>query len=671
MNADGSGRIRLTTRGAMNFRWSRDGKTILFVAIRKGYEEVMRIEVDGDAPEKKVPGLPSGASTPVESPDGKLFAFTAAGKQNVRDLWIGTADGTRIEPVTEKIGVRSVFWSTDSRKIYYEAGKTYGVGIWEIDLSAMESKVLLNKYTGTPDLSPKSGLIAYPYPTNPGEFEVRVMKLDGSEASVSKAPRLAGRWIAWDAEGLGVYYLGQDIETVASDNAIAAADNTAAPKANQSKNKPAAPHQTVPSAARPFGVTALWHLDLATGAEKRISPAELHLTDFSLSPDGKGMILVGVTEKSRSTELFRLDPASGAATPLVKSRASHWMPVPSADAAKIAYFGNDGPLDTLKVAGITGSELASYPGFVQEGDTRFYWLPEKEGFLVFSGRGLHAFSESGPIDFPNRGDHREWLYADASIQEDKVLIVTIPRYGETPGLYLLAAADNLFMQTDLRYPPVPEIAAERYLQPKWSLDGKRIAFTDGADVWVMQAAGSGRARITRHAEENREGKGKESVASYPFWSVRGDLIGYTLTVYDGKKVLREIWLRKPDGSGPKRIFSEEMDSQFQVFLPEYTNPPFFTASDEQVVLTALHKGLPNIAAVDVRDGKVHPLTESGAIYPALLPEEGVIVYTSLEGNDERLFLMNVDGTEKRPFLPGPSVPADPTLPSKVPKDAGK
>ncbi|HBO69149.1 MAG TPA: hypothetical protein DD658_02985 [Deltaproteobacteria bacterium] len=326
------------------------------------------------------------------------------------------------------------------------------------------------------------------------------------------------------------------------------------------------------------------------------------------------------------------------------------MPVPSPDATKIAFFTNEGTLDTLKVVRFTGEELAAYPGFVQEGDVRLFWLPGIEGLLVFSGRGLHAFSDNGAVDFPNRGDHRSYLYADVSIQADKVLISTIPRYGETPGLYQLDVLDNVFKQTDLRYPAAPEMAAELYLQPKWSFDGGKIAFTDGVDVWTMKADGTGRARLTNHAESNKEGKGNPARASYPFWSVGGMSLGYTLTVYEGKKILRELWVRKADGTEPGKLFSEELDSQFQVFQPEYTNPPFFDATDEHIIFTTLHEGVPNIFAVEARGGKARVLTEMGAIFPALLPEEGVIVYVSLEGNDERLWMMNSDGSEKRPFL---------------------
>lgn len=668
MNADGSGARRLTTRSAQSFRWAADGKSILFVSRRKGYEEVMTISLDGNE-ENRFPGLPPGASVPVYSPDGKLFAFTAPGEQNVRDLWIGTADGARVEAVTEKISVRTIVWSPNSRKIHFEAGKTYGVGIWEMDLSSMESKALLNKYIGTPVFSVRAGLFAFPYPTSPGQFEVHTMSLDGAEIKQYKAPRLEGRWLAWDAVGKGVYYLGKDLEKIA-------AEEKAAEAAKKDKHA-AAPHDTASSSEfKKVGATGLWRLDLATGVETRISPASLHLVDFELSPGGEKVVATGVVEKSHTAELFSLDVASGEVKQLVASRASSWMPVPSHDASKIAFFTNEGALESLKVASYTGEELATYPGFVLEGDTRVFWLPTSEGLVVFSGRGAFAFTEKGPIEFPNEGDHRAYLHADASIQEDKLLLNTIPRYGETQGLYMLEAVDGKFVQKDLRYPSAPEVAAELYLQPRWSLDGKNIAFTDGIDVWTMKADGTGRRWITRYAEERKEGKGREAGASFPVWSVKGDMICYTLTVYEKKKVLRELWVMQADGTLPKMLFAEELDSQFQVFQPEYTNQPFFDATDERIIFTATDRGIPNILAVDVKDGTIHRLTESGATYPALLPEEGIIVYTSLEGNTEKLWLMNSDGSEKRPFeitakvAPATGVPAAPVA-AKPEKGAEK
>jgi Tol biopolymer transport system component len=639
--ADGTGANRLTTRGVKSFRWSPDSKSIMVIANRKGFEETLIIGIEDEAGERRVSGLVPGASIPVYSPDGKLFAFTAPGENKARDLWIGTADGERAEPVTEKLGIRNVFWGPDSRKIYYEVGgKGYGVGVWEMDLATMESKSLMGNYIGTPDYSEKAGLITYSYPTNPGEFEVHTMKLDGSDIKKYKAPRLSGRWLLWDASGKGIYYTGQDITQSEEEKKT----ETGAVE------KSASPHESTKTEnVNRTGVNSLWHLNLETGAEERISPPDLHVSEFSSSPDGNKILFSGVLKDSFTSELFSLDSASSEMLRLVKSRGSSWMPLPSRDSTRIAFFTNEGAGDSIKVVSFGGEEIDSYP-IILEGDTRIFWLPESGGFLIFSSRGLLAFTEKGPIEFPNSGDHRAYFYVDVSIQGDKVLLNSIPSFGEIPGLYMLEVTEGKFVQKDLRYPQVKEDMPQLYFQPRWSFDGERIAFTDRADVWTMTAEGTGRRWITNYEESNREGNGKPSLASYPVWSIKGDMICYTLTVYDDNTVLRQIWIMKADGSDKKMLYSEELDSQFQVYLPEFTNQPFFDATDEKVIYTVVNNGIPNIYSVDIKDGTMQKLTENGAIFPALLPEEGIIIYTSLEGNNETLRVMNSDGTDNHPFV---------------------
>jgi Tol biopolymer transport system component len=639
MNADGAEATRLTTRGIRGFRWSSDGAALWATGRRKGVDEVFRVDPAGGI--EKAPGLPLNASLPVYSPDGELFAVTVPAENRVRDLWIGTADGERLEAVTEKIGVRSLFWSPDSRKVYYEAGESYGVGIWEFDLATMESRVLVNKYIGTPVYSPQSGRIAYPYPLSPGEFEVHVMTLDGSDTQTYPAPRLDGRWLAWDPAGGGVYYLGQDIV------AKTAEDKKDAPSEGE---KPSALHDS--SAAPDFervGVISLWRLDLASGKERRVSSESLHLADFSLSPDGKTAIISGALEESVAAELFLLDLVTGEPVKLATSRPSFWMPVPSRDSSSIAFFTNEPGSGTLLVVDARGEVQAAYPGLPLARDTRLFRLPESEALVLLSGRGLFAFTEDGPVEFPSRKDHRAFLYTDISVQSDKVLLSAVPSFGETPGLFMLEAVDGKFVQTDLRFPPAEEIVPEVYLQPKWSFDGQKIAFSDMVDIWTMKAEGVGRAWITNHADSNREKTGPPATASHPIWSVSGDKICYTLTVYEGETVSRQLWLVNADGSEPKMLYSEVVDSEFQLYLPEFTNQPFFDIQDARVIFTAVEEGLPNLFAIEIESGRLERLTETGAIFPALLPEEDLILYTSLEGNTERLWVMNSHGTQKRPF----------------------
>lgn len=662
MNADGSNPKRLTRRGASGFRWMADGKAIQFSTKRKGIGEVMTIGIDGSGV-ARLPGLPPNASVPTYSPDGELFAFTVAGAQKSRDLWIGTSDGKRVEAVTENISVRSLFWGPDSRKLYYEAGKIYGTGIWEIDLSAMTSKALLNNYIGSPVFSGEAGLMAFPYPDRPGQYSVHTMKIDGTDIKTYEAPRLPGRSLVWDAAGKGVYYLGQDLVDKSSVKKEVVATEEEKPEVMHDSSAPES--QLVRS-----GITSLWHLDFATGVETRISSTELHLDGLSIAPDGRTALVSGVLQDSFSSEPFLLDLVKGSTTRLVGTRPSYWMPVATQDSSKIGFFTNVQGSDSLKVINSSGEELDSYPGIVQEGDTRFFWLPSNDGLAFFSSRGLAAFDEDGPIEFATKKDHRVFLYADVSIQADKVLLSAIPRYGEYPGLYILESVDGAFQQSDLRYPSAPEVAAHLYLQPRWSFDGKWIAFSDREDIWVMKADGSERKWITEFSKKNAEGVENLSLASHPVWSVSGEMLCFTRTLYQKDGLVRELWVVQRDGSNPRLVFSEPVDSAFLWSLEESTNLPFFDVTDERLIFTGMDDGLPNLFSADLKveepvnwlqqmaenlfssdskNDKVLRLTEKGAIYPVLLPEDDVILYTSLEGNTESLWMMNSDGSEKNPL----------------------
>jgi carboxyl-terminal processing protease len=100
--------------------------------------------------------------------------------------------------------------------------------------------------------------------------------------------------------------------------------------------------------------------------------------------------------------------------------------------------------------------------------------------------------------------------------------------------------------------PAPQgtvwIAAQRNdTDPSWSPDGHKIVFTSdrgsGADIYVMNADGTGERRLTN----DQPGQGA------PFWSPDGSTIAFTKRSKDAG----EIWVMKSDGSSPKRISPRE------------------------------------------------------------------------------------------------------------------
>ncbi len=639
MTVDGKRPHRLTTGGVDAVDWSPDSSSIVVATTRRRFSEIFEVDLASGI-EERVPGLPPGASLPRVSPDGQLFAFTAPDSQKIQALWVGTWDRSRVEMVTELLNVRSFFWGTESRRLYFEAGKAYGVGIWMLDLAAMQSRNLVNKYVGTPALSPDGQHIAFAYPIHPGVFELHIISLTGEEEQVLSSPRMTEKWVVWDESMNSLFYLGQDLGHSS---------------ASTPENRPEELHASdeAPRVSR-TGEVAVWSLDISTGTESRVSPEGLHVAHFSISPDGSALLLEAVRPRSYASELYRLDLETRTLDQWTVSSPSWWGPAPSRDSRSIAYLTDDRGGDEIRVCDLSGNPVRAFPGAIPPPGTRLSWLPDSEALIVSWGDGMAAFADSGSIAWPNADSHRKILYLSPSLTSDKLLLDAVPRYGELPGLYELELVDGILVQRDLRFPPEGELGVEVYLQPSYSTDGREIAFSDRVDIWVMHSDGTGRRWITDFDERNLASADEAVFASHPVWSRRGDRICYTTTTYRKDETIRELWIVGVDGSHPKRLFREPITTTFQSHQEDYTSPPFFDLYDERIIITASRDGMPNLASISVDRGRLRWLTQNGAVFPNLLPDEDMIVYTSLEANQETLRLMDSDGRNDHALLPRPA-----------------
>ena len=80
-------------------------------------------------------------------------------------------------------------------------------------------------------------------------------------------------------------------------------------------------------------------------------------------------------------------------------------------------------------------------------------------------------------------------------------------------------------------------AAQSY--PDWSLDGNRIAFVDGNEIYVMNADGSGQTQLTNNS----------AIDGYPAWSPDGTRIVFSSN-RDGNY---EIYIMNADGTNQTRL----------------------------------------------------------------------------------------------------------------------
>lgn len=228
----------------------------------------------------------------------------------------------------------------------------------------------------------------------------------------------------------------------------------------------------------------------------------------------------------------------------------------------------------------------------------------------------------------------------------------------------------------------PEIDRE----PRWSLDGSRIAFVSGADqiegdICVMNADGTGREKLTdsgpvsslswspdgskilfvHHALSqqtpisgdysgvrtiNADGSGETKLTggneggNQPAWSPDGSRIAYV----SGGGDYAEIWIMNADGSGKSELTNEE-GADFD---------PSWSPDGQQIAFTHFRVtgdvAKPRVSVFTVRaDGsdKAQLTTdpESGNMYPVWSPDGARIGFRSVKpGPKYEVHVMNRDGS---------------------------
>ena len=104
------------------------------------------------------------------------------------------------------------------------------------------------------------------------------------------------------------------------------------------------------------------------------------------------------------------------------------------------------------------------------------------------------------------------------------------------------------------------------MEPAWSPDGKRIAFSSGndanqSDIWVIQKDGTGLTRLTSDLSGNTR----------PAWSPDGAKIAFV----SDRLGSNDIWIMNADGSAPRRVTS----------FPGQENNPSFSPDGSEIVFS--------------------------------------------------------------------------------------
>jgi Tol biopolymer transport system component len=166
--------------------------------------------------------------------------------------------------------------------------------------------------------------------------------------------------------------------------------------------------------------------------------------------------------------------------------------------------------------------------------------------------------------------------------------------------------------------------------PTWSPDASRIAYTEGAELAVMNANGTGRVTLTSYDDEFTE--------SEPAWSPDGSRIA--LVRYQAPFFQTDIWLINPDGTGLTQVTTTA--DLFE------TNP---TWSPDGSMIAFSRGG--DIWKRNLGTGVETKLTTNPFVdgYPTWSPDGSKIAFAATDRADDgegnnfyELFTMNPDGT---------------------------
>lgn len=244
---------------------------------------------------------------------------------------------------------------------------------------------------------------------------------------------------------------------------------------------------------------------------------------------------------------------------------------------KIAFTSGGGPYTEISVINADGTGLKKLTDNLWE-DQLPSWSPDGSQIVYESGRsngGINIFrmnaDGSNPIQLTNMATDGPARAPAWSPDGTKIAYVRNPnREGRVEIWVMNADGTNPVRLTTSELYPLDTInkVYSASLQPVWSPDGKKIAFTsyrDGnfnRDIYVMNADGSNQTRLTTDPLEDTD----------PTWSPDGSKIAFTSKRGGGYN----IYVMNSDGSNQVQITS---DGYAPSWSPDGTKIAFMRSVD--------------------------------------------------------------------------------------------
>lgn len=244
---------------------------------------------------------------PQVSPDGKWVAYVVSelntdGSDYNTDIWLVSTEGGEARRLTNSpVADESPRWSPDGRTIAFLSDRPR---------------------PGAKSDDAKTAAAA----GDEGKRQVWLIRPDGGEAWILSDSKGAVSSIEWSGDGRLLGYLARE------------------PKSEERKKKEKDKDDAwTPSSLYPWN--RLWTMEVATRKATQLTSGEIHVTGFSLSPDGKQAVFAGqptpLIPDQFKAELYLIPTTGGRSAPLVQRKGIDNSPAWSPDGKWIAFISQD------------------------------------------------------------------------------------------------------------------------------------------------------------------------------------------------------------------------------------------------------------------------------------------------------------------------------------------
>ncbi|MGH7669558.1 MAG: DPP IV N-terminal domain-containing protein [Gemmatimonadaceae bacterium] len=339
-------RLTTTPGFAAPTAWYPDGDRLAYMATTAG----------GSASTFAV-ALKTGASTPlvpderspylgVPSPDGSHIALNVFDDHGGSTIWVADSGGHNPRQLTtegfESFGGLQNAWSPDGKELLYVSNRTGTTDLWVVPIAGGAPRQLTRDVRNDQDgiWSPDGQWVAFR--SNRGR-----------------------QWNLWVVSAAG-----GDARRITDD-------------AQNEQSMAWRPHSNVLTFVRPTVTNSVWAMDLASGAERRLTPDSVRTGGFFLSPDGSQLDYV-IDRGGGLQELVVMPIGGGASRTVVPAVASISDYMWSPDGTKIGFRSDRGGFTHVWVVDAAGGaprELESW----QSDEISFAWSGDGAEIYFVSG----------------------------------------------------------------------------------------------------------------------------------------------------------------------------------------------------------------------------------------------------------------------------------------------